>query len=250
MSKFFRFFVVILCISSFLNAQNSKLENKELFFSKEYEKFSQNDDYDGKESQSLHFSAEFKKFISENPETLLYNFKNLNNKVSIITSEDKKLRFYVWDTELGGTMKSFDQIIQYSSNGKVKTIYNKEQSDTPYFISEIIKVPLNNQMYYLVISNGIFSTKDMAQAIQAFTIRKDLLIDSDKIFKTKTTTLNKIQVDFDFFSVVDRPERPLKLITFEKDKLYIPIVNKDGVVSKKFLVYQLNNNYFQYIGTK
>lgn len=251
MNLFFRSIIVIFFISNILHAQSSKFANKESYFLKEYQKFSQNEDFDSKEASSLKFSSEFKKFISENPETLTYNFKKLNNKkVDVITSEDKRLRFYVWDTELGGTMKSFDQIIQYSSNGKVKTIYSKDQSDTAYFVSKIIKVPINNQTYYLVISNGVFSSKDQAQAIQAFTIRNDKLIDSDKIFKTKTNILNKIQVDFDFFSVVDRPERPLKLIKFEKDKLYIPVVDKEGKVSDKFLIYQLNNNYFQYIGVK
>lgn len=250
MSRFFRSFLILFFVSNIAYAQNTKFVNKETELLKEYKKFSETDDFDSKENQSIKFSKDFKKFISENPETLTYDFKNLKNKLYVITSEDRKLRFYVWDTGLGGTMVSFDQIIQYSSNGKVKTIYNKEQSDTAYFVSNIIKTSVNNQTYYLVISNGIFSNKDQAQAVQAFTIRNDKLIDSDKIFKTKTTTLNKIQVDFDFFTVVDRPERPLKLIKFDKDKLYIPIVDKEGAVSKKFLMYQLNNNYFQYIGVK
>ncbi|MFC3159279.1 hypothetical protein SAMN05443633_103198 [Chryseobacterium arachidis] len=250
MAKFFSFFVICFFISSTLYGQNTTLDNKEIYFSKEYKSLSGHEDYDTKTVQSVKFSQEFKKFISENPETFAYDFNKLKENIYIITSEDKKLRFYVWDTELGGTMKSFDQIIQYSSNGKVKTIYSKEQSDTPYFISEIVKKEINQQNYYLVISNGIFSTKDQAQAVQAYTIRNGQLIDSDKIFKTKTTTLNKIQVDFDFFSVVDRPERPFKLIKFDQNKLYIPIVDEQGAVSKKFLIYQLNNNYFQYIGIK
>ena len=62
--------------------------------------------------------------------------------------------------------------------------------------------------------------------------------------------LNKIEAEFDFFSVVDRPERPLKLIKFEQNKLYIPVVDEKGTVSKKFLVYQLNSNCFEYIGIK
>lgn len=250
MSKFFRLSLILFVFSNILYAQKGKFKNKETALLKEYKKFSETDDFDNKQSLSVKFSKEFKKFISENPETLAQDFNKLGSNLYIITSEDKKLRYYVWDTGLGGTMASFDQIIQYSSNGKVKTVYNKEQSDTPYFVSEIIKRIINNQTYYLVISNGIFSNKDQAQAVQALTIRNNKLIDTDKVFKTKTKILNKIKVDFDFFSVVDRPERPLKLIKFEKDKLYIPIVDEKGVVSKKFLIYQLNNNYFQYIGTK
>lgn len=248
MFKYISFAIVFFIFSNLFRAQNTKLENKEQYFLTQYKKYSENEDYDSKSDESLKFSGEFKKFIVENPETFTYDFKLLNKKLFIATSADKKLRFYGWDTELGGTMKSFDQIIQYSSNGKTKTIFNKDQADTAYFVSEIIKVSLNDQAYYLVISNGIFSSKDQAQMVQAFTISNNMLVDSEKIFKTKTTTLNKIQVNFDFFSVVDRPERPLKLIKFEKNKLYIPIVDKEGKVSDKFLLYQLNNNYFQYIG--
>lgn len=248
MFKYTCFLIAFFIFPNAFRAQNTKLENKEQYFLTQYKKYSENEDYDSKADESLKFSGEFKKFIAENPETLTYDFKLLNKKLFIATSADKKLRFYGWDTELGGTMKSFDQIIQYSSNGKTKTIFNKDQADTAYFTSEIIKVTLNKQIYYLVISNGIFSSKDNAQRVQAFTISNNRLIDSNKIFRTKTTALNKIQIDFDFFSVVNRPERPLKLIKFEQNKLYIPLVDKEGKVSDKFLIYQLNNNYFQYIG--
>lgn len=244
------FLTTFFIFSNVFYAQSTQLESKEQYFLAQHKKISENEDYEAKTAESLKFSGEFKKFIAENPETLTYDFKKLNKKLFIITSADKKLRFYVWDTELGGTMKSFDQVIQYSSNGKTKTLFTKDQTDTAYFVSEIIKIPLNNHVYYLVISNGVFSSKDQAQMVQAFTIKNNRLIDSDKIFKTKTTTLNKIQVDFDFFSVVDRPERPLKLIKFEKNKLYIPVVDKEGKVSDKFLIYQLNNNSFQYTGVQ
>lgn len=52
--------------------------------------------------------------------------------------------------------------------------------------------------------------------------------------------------------MVDRPERPLELIKFDKENntIYIPIVNEKGIVSNNFLIYQLKNNVFQYIGKK
>lgn len=247
MLRFFSFFWILFFVSNISYAQKGKFESKEAEFLKNYTNFSETEGFDNKEALSDKFSEELKKFISENPETLSFDFKKLKDKLYIITSEDKKLRFYVWDTGMGGTMISFDQIIQYSSNGKVKTIY---KPNSPYFVSEIIKVPINNQTYYLVIFNGIFSNKDQSQAVQAFALRNGKLVDTDKVFKTKTKNINRIEAEFDFFSVVDRPERPLKLIKFEQNKLYIPVVNEKGVVSKKFLVYQLNNNCFQYIGVE
>ncbi|WP_326985029.1 hypothetical protein VUJ46_11020 [Chryseobacterium sp. MYb264] len=246
-----RFFIICILISTLSYAQKGAFEAKEVYFATEYKKIRENNDYDNKDIESVQFSKDFKKFISENPETLNYSFKQFKEiGIDVVTSEDKKLRFYVWDTELGGTMKSYDQIIQYSSGKQVKTVYTKDQEENHHFVSEILKTDINNVNYYLVIFNGIFSTMDQSQAVQAFTIRHNELIDSDKIFKTKTKSLNKIEANFDFFSVVDRPERPLKLIKFDHNNLYIPVVNDKGVVSNKYLIYQKNKDGFQYIGVK
>ena len=71
-----------------------------------------------------------------------------------------------------------------------------------------------------------------------------------RIFKTKTKKLNNISVEFDFFSVADRPERPLELISYDEKKkiIYIPVVNNNGKVSNKNILYQLKGGYFEFIG--
>ena len=70
-----------------------------------------------------------------------------------------------------------------------------------------------------------------------------------KLFKTKTDLLNEINVYFDFFSVVDRPERPLRLIKYDTDKkiIYIPIVFEKGKVTDRYILYQFNGQYFEHI---
>jgi len=62
--------------------------------------------------------------------------------------------------------------------------------------------------------------------------------------------LNTIDVNFDFFSVVDRPERPLALITYdEKEKaIRIPLVDQKERVTGKRLVYKLKGDYFVFTG--
>lgn len=105
-------------------------------------------------------------------------------------------------------------------------------------------------MYYLAISNGIYSSKDASQSISVFTIDNNKLVDTVKLFRTKTKLLNSIDVNFDFFNMVDRPERPLELITYDdKHKIiYIPVVNNKGQVTKKKTLYQLKGSYFEFIG--
>ena len=81
-------------------------------------------------------------------------------------------------------------------------------------------------------------------------LEENQLIDTTKIFKTKTKKLNNISVEFDFFSVADRPERPLELISYDEKKkiIYIPLVNNNGKVSNKNILYQLKGGYFEFIG--
>jgi hypothetical protein len=104
--------------------------------------------------------------------------------------------------------------------------------------------------YYLPISNGIGSTKDASQSISALTIYNRELVDTVRLFKTKKELLNTIDVFFDFFSVVDRPERPVALVTYnDKQKVIrIPLVKVNGQVTSQNLLYKLEGNYFTFIG--
>lgn len=237
--------------SHFAFSQVGNLPKTEDFFIDKYQKISNEQDTEVKANLSLDYFETFKDFLSKNPKTFNYDFQKVKKEsgLSVATSKDGKLRFYSWDTQMGGTMKNFAQIIQFQSNGKVITISNNSDRDA-YFVSKIFDVNLNNKKYYLIISNGIFSTKDASQAVQAFRIENSKLIDTDKIFKTKKETLNRIESSFDFFSVVNRPERPLELITFDdkSNSIYIPFVNEKGEVTSKRLVYQKKGNYFEYKG--
>jgi len=248
------FFLLLLFLTShFVLSQVGNLPKTEDFFIDKYQKFSEEKDFEQKAKLSLDFYETFKDFLSKNPKSFTYDFQKIRKEIGlyVATSKDGKLRFYSWDTEMGGTMKDFAQIIQFQSNGKVIAIPNNSGNDA-YFISKIFETNLNNKKYYLVISNGIFSTKDVSQAIQAYRIENGKLIDSDKIFKTKKEILNRIESSFDFFSVVDRPERPLELITLDDktNSVSIPLVNEKGEVSSKRLVYQKKGNYFEYKGIK
>jgi hypothetical protein len=101
----------------------------------------------------------------------------------------------------------------------------------------------NNKTYYLAIKNGILSS----QGIKVFCLENGKLNDTVKIIKTTSGLKNEINFGFDFFSVVDRPERPLKLIKYDSIKkvIYIPIVRGDGKVTKKYILYKFTGEYFE-----
>lgn len=250
--KFFIFLMVVLAGIFRGSAQN--MQEKDVYFSDLYHQIdvlSQGNNWEEKSNVSNRFSDEFKQFIAEHTETMDHDFKNLSKDIHIVTSEDKKLRIYSWDTQEGGTMKFFDRIIQYKTGDQVHTYdVSPEEGDSGAFTIAIHRIEIQNRKYYLVVDYAIGSTKDHAQSVQAYTIHKDQLDTQVKIFKTSKELLNTILVYFDFFSVVDRKERPVQLIQYnpKKKSLYIPVVNEAGTVSNSFLVYSVQGNYLKYTG--
>ncbi|GAB4044937.1 hypothetical protein [Spirosoma litoris] len=234
-------------------AQTKTLAAKENELVALYAKLKENPDQIDK--NTTRFASELARVLKANPATLTYPFKKLTDKIFCFTktSADGKFRVYSWDTETGGTMHFFNQIYQWSDNSRVFTRvlkYHEEEGESGNFCSRIYTVTVKNKNYYLAISNGIYSTKDASQSVSVFTIDNGKLNDAVELFKTKTSTLNRIDVEFDFFSVVDRPERPLELITYDDKRkiVYIPVVDEQGKVSKRNILYQLKGSYFEFIG--
>jgi len=211
--------------------------------------------YQPYENDSLHkYSEQLRiktiEFLSKNPATLKYPFKMLidSNAFEIVTSEDSLFRIYSWDTWTGGTWHYFDIIYQYSNKGKVYTAPEVlDEGNGGAFYSEIFTLKTGAKIYYLAISNVTFSSKDKAQSIEVFSIEEDQLNKQVKLIKTVNGFTDHISIEFDFFTVVDRPERPLKLIKYDKNKkiIYIPVVYEDGKVTDKFIQYKFNGKYFE-----
>jgi hypothetical protein len=189
--------------------------------------------------------------LSKNPATLKYPFRMLidSNEFEIVTSEDSLLRIYSWDTWTGGTMHFFNNIFQYSYNGKVITEFLELTEDDPSgFFSDIFTLTSGGKTFYLVINNGMYSSKDVGESIQVFAIEKGKLNQNVKLIKTSSGMTSIISVGFDFFSVANRSdERPVRVIKYDKNKkiIYIPVVYEDGKVTDKFIQYKFNGKYFE-----
>lgn len=259
MTPFYRLicflFILTILTGDKAFAQTKDIAVQENKFAKLYSKLASfiPADYDSISFYSDKLEEEFTSFIKNNPTTLNYPFKKLidSNFCDVKTSSDGNFRIYSWDTWTGGTMHVFRAIYQWKSNGKIFTKIPKYvEGDAGSFCSKIFTVNIGDKPYYLAVTNGIFSTKDAMQSISAYSIDGDKLVDTVKIFKTKTKNLSSIDVEFDFFTVVDRPERPLELITYDDTQkiIYIPVVGNKGQVTKKNILYQLKDRYFEFIG--
>lgn len=214
--------------------------------------------WDALEIENKLFKDKIENYTSKYSSTLTYNFPLLKeNNIHIVSSEDKLFRIYSWNTWQGGTMDDFQVIYQYKSDGK---IYSKNPNnfgipENDYYIpffSIIYTLKTNTKTYYLAVYNGSYSSKDVSQSIKVFSIENNQLNEEVKIIKTQSGLTNAIDVYFDFFSVVDRPERPLELIKYDSDKkiIYIPIVLENGKVTKRFITYKFNGEYFERINKK
>ncbi|HEV7622375.1 MAG TPA: hypothetical protein VGO09_11600 [Flavisolibacter sp.] len=146
-------------------------------------------------------------------------------------------------------MHYFENVYQYKTAGKVfsKLIPNSSEGDPGYWYSDIHSLEKEGRSYYLAIRHAIYSTKDAYQGRKIFSIVNNSLDDTAKLIKTKTGIRNILGFGFDFFSVADRKERPVKLIDYNSTEktITIPVVLANGKVTNKLIVYQFTGKYFE-----
>ena len=239
-------------------SQTSNLVSQENMLVNLYSKIetNQQDDYDKLIDNNKKFQLELANVLKSNPASLNYSFKKLGDfgHFEIQTSKDGNFRIYSWDTWTGGTMHFYRNMYQWKSKGKVFIKYSeyseKEEDDCGFYCTKIYTSLIAKKTYYLAITGATFSTKDAMQSITAYKSGENNQIDTIKLFKTKTNMLSCIDVAYDIFSVADRTERPFELITYDdKQKIiYIPVVNNEGQVSDKNILYKLKDGCFEFIG--
>jgi hypothetical protein len=189
-------------------------------------------------------------------DVLNFVFPRLSKEMTIRTSKDKNFRAYSWDCECGGTMHDFYNVIQYRAGGKVNSWAETTSDDTDEggagsFIHDIFQMPAGGATIYITVSTFRASTSLNGQSIDIWRINGGGLQPRAKLIKTKEGLTDSISFAYDFFSVVDHPERPVRLVFFdEKTRSFkFPVVIEDdetpqGRVTNKFITYKFNGKYF------
>lgn len=199
-------------------------------------------DYDSLQYYSQRFDQKISTYLEKYPATFKHPFTQLKEHCFITTAADGLLRIYSWDTWLGGTAHIYKSIAQFQSG---EAIFLEEIVGMGFF-PEIYTLKTPQKTYYLTVSHGIFSTADAGQSLEAFTIEQNELRPVE-LFNTKGKMSSSISFEFDFFSVVERPERPLKLIKYDEQKkiISVPVISKNGAVKELFTRYRFNGKYFE-----
>ncbi len=250
--------IILFLTSTHLSGKDLRLIEKELL--KDFRKIAYWRDFrsensnvnplDSLSNANENFNKRLLYYTSHEPSTLTYSFPELQKEHLIITtSKDNRFRIYSWDNNEGGTMRFFQNIFQFKSGDKVFSKNSDEKledGDPGGFYSAIFHVKTDQRTYYLARYNSIYSTKDCYQGLEAFGIELHSLRKA-KIIKTQTGIKDRIGFYFDFFSVADRKERPLRLITFDQqEKLFkLPVVWDNGKVTNKQIIYKFNGSFFE-----
>jgi hypothetical protein len=213
-------------------------------------------DYEVLAAENTALQKAFVKYGSR-ADVMRYGFPKLKKKIYITTSLDGKLRAYSWDTNEGGTMHDFLTVFQFKgAGGKVHTWtepYGQSMEDrgAGTFVTQIFQTKTAADTIYLVVDTFIGSTSLAGQGIHAYRITGDKLDRNAKVIRTSSGVTDSISFGYDFFSVVDHPERPVKLFFYDdaKRSFRFPIVIEDsktpqGRVTNKFITYRFDGKYF------
>lgn len=248
--------LLVSALSAFAQT-NAVIEKELVALIKDIRQYS---NYGGNYDEEKLYKAndDFKKKLlkyTKNASTLSYKFPELSKLMLNATSDDGNFRIYSWDMETGGTMHDYDRVYQYrGADGKVYSRSdpekNAEEGGAGSFVYDIFTLGTKSGKVYIVCSTFIGSTQDHYGSADLYKIDGKTLKDNVKLIKTQSGLTNSLSFEYNFFSVVDRKERPIKLIRFDKKTktLKIPVVIEDerfpnGRVTNKFISYRFNGRY-------
>ncbi|ENX22025.1 hypothetical protein F892_01265 [Acinetobacter vivianii] len=184
--------------------------------------------------------------IENDPASFNYSFPAFEDHyhVRIQFSQDKQLKFYTFDVGGGGTMGEYSSYVQTQKSGKTHL--------TPVetgLIFDVKQTVLTKKPVYLVNSYYKGSSCIGAYTIDALQPTQTGLIQTVKIFQTKTKLLDRIQVDFDCNNH-EGPNDVPDYIRSDKNLNHIDIMllDKNGKPQAKYLRYRKTNTVYQYIG--
>ncbi|MBK9164804.1 MAG: hypothetical protein IPM21_13030 [Acidobacteria bacterium] len=250
--------VVLFCTSGFAQTVE-QIETMLVGYRLELQKVSNyggSRDYDAQSELNKKLRESLLKFGTR-PDVLDHPFPKLSDLMFVTTSKDGRLRTYSWDTESGGSMHDFITVYQYRTRDGKVNVWAAPLSDdisefgAGSFVHQIFQTETKKGSLYLVISTFIGSTSLAAQTLDVVRIDGGQLNKEVRVIRTQSGLKGSVGFEYDFFSVVDRPERPIKLFEFNeaRKEFRFPVVIEDeetrqGRVTNRFITYRFNGRYF------
>ncbi|HTD99058.1 MAG TPA: hypothetical protein VK668_07205 [Mucilaginibacter sp.] len=258
--KFLRLFLLICyCLTSLKShGQNPKAIEADLL--KSFKKINYWDERirdttinagDSLDNANNAFGEKLKLYAEKYPLTINYPFNYLKKQyLNICSSADGLFRIYSWDTGGGGTMREFENVMQYKTGNKAKSelVVNSEDLGIPFY-SNLYTFKMGNKTYYLGIFGFIESSRYAGAGIKLFAIENNKLNRDVKLLKTRSGLKNEISYEYDFGSIAYIPFEKRPAITFDAatQTIRIPVVTGKGIVTKKLITYKFTGQYFEIV---
>ncbi|GAA4338024.1 hypothetical protein GCM10023149_47760 [Mucilaginibacter gynuensis] len=202
--------------------------------------------YDSLIAANKTFGTKLKRYTEKHPFTINYPFTTLKKeKLKIATSANGLFRIYSWNTELGGTMYSFSNVMQYKVGSKTysKLFESGENGFMPYY-DALCSIQNNGKVYYIGVFWGTESSRYHYEGIKMFTIDNSVLKEL-KIIKTAKGLNSTISYDYDTTFFRDYKSIPKIVFDGDKGQISLPVVAENGKMTNKYTTYKFTGKYFE-----
>jgi hypothetical protein len=252
------FFLLTLTLSFFaLSGQDLRRIEKMLV--RQYEQmeaYRRDNKWDSLGLANTRFKSNLLANLRNVPATFTYPFNALQEKIEIVSSSDKKLRAYSWNTLQGGTMRDYKAIIQYEDQfGLVRTYYqtSENEANRPVeYVDTIFTIESSKSKLYIIIWQGIYSSKDIGIHLGGYQLDQTMLVDSIPCFKRREETLSRLSIEYDYLSSMGKPGWEIPLIRYDQKnrQLIIPVMDERGIITPKREIFQFDGKQFTSIGIR
>jgi len=205
-----------------------------------------NYDVDSLGEENDKFSKTLIDYTSKFPSTITQQFKSFyDSGLGIVSSADKRLRIYFWDTGMGGTQVDYSNVIQYKKGQKTNSnevVWKENTRKTPAY-DTIYTLKRNKRTYYLAIYTAKMSSQEYIHGVQVFSIENDTLNDNVKLIKTSAGLHSMLE-----FSYVEdyQGNDGAEILYDEKSAiLKIPVVLENGKANGNYITYKFTGQYFE-----
>lgn len=195
------------------------------------------------------FGKKLQRYTNKYPSTINYKYSRFaNSGLTINTSADGNFAIYSWDTQTGGTMHYFANVLQWKSGQKTASILDTASGESQRYVycyDDLFTLNANNHVYYIALYYGIFSGKDRGEGVRIFSIENGKLTDA-KIIKTHSGLHNKLYYSYNLFSIPNKvKDADIRYDVGSKTISLAEVADKNGTVTNRRTIYKFTGQYFE-----
>ena len=205
--------------------------------------------YDSLVAANNQFQEVLTQLTTKFPATLQYEFPRLKDSgLIIVTSPDRKLRIYSWNSHTGGSMQIYERVFQYRTPGGV---YSTDQTgtdehDAVEWIWKIASFHSGNHTYYLAFSRAITCGVCRGEGVKVYSFGDRSLKGPLSLFKSDGLERTNLSVEFRDFGRT-RLSTSYHAIVYNslRHTFQVPATDEiNGTLTDQYTAYKWSGSYF------